>query len=146
VPKSWGFWRVQIDLPGERFARGAPLDLKVRADHAGYVWMFSPDHTQPILAWPHPDDERLVLNTIEANEWRPIPLLGHDHYGIAAAASGLPTSNAPEELILIVTAEPHREAALRHLAAMRPELEIKATALAAGDWGASTKSYQVAAP
>ncbi len=146
APRSWGFWRVQVDLPGDCFVRGLPLDLKVRADHAGYVWIFSPDHAQPVLAWPHPDDERLALNTIEADTWRPIPLLGHDHYGIAAAASGTSTTNATEELILIVTAEPEREVALRHLAAMRPELEIKATVLAAGDWGASTRSYQVTAP
>jgi hypothetical protein len=110
------------------------------------VWMFSPDGTQPLLAWPHPDDERLALNTIAANEWRPIPLQGHEHYGIAAATSGTSAANATEELILIVTAEPQRELALRHLAAMRPELEIKATALAVGDWGASTRSYQVIAP
>src|SRR5262249_28338770 len=30
---QWGFWRVEIDLRGDRFARGTPLDLKVRADH-----------------------------------------------------------------------------------------------------------------
>lgn len=144
-PKTWGFWHVQLELPGERFARGTLLDIKARTDHDGYVWVFSPEGTQPILAWPHPDDERLALNTIEANQWRPIPQQGRDHYGIAAASQGS-ASRGMEELILIVTVEREREAALRHLAAMRPDLDVKATALASGDWGAATKTYLVLAP
>lgn len=135
----WGSWVVEAELGERRFARGALLPIKVRADHDGHVWVFAIEGGIAALAWPHEDDEAAARNSTQAGAWRPIPLEGRDRYGISVGVEP-----GDQELIVIVTGSADRERALAHLAAMRPDLNIKvAKAIEAGGWGTTMVRYEV---
>jgi hypothetical protein len=140
-----GIWRVEARLENPRPARGEPLRLHVRSPVDGYLWVFSPEDNRPNVVFPcGPDLTPCRTEVAEgrhrilASARRPVPLEGTDPFGIRARSTP-----GRETLVIVVTAANELSTALGHLLAMRPELDIRAEALRAGNWGAAVISYDV---
>jgi hypothetical protein len=144
-PDRFGWWEVEAVVEGENFAPGQPLRLRVRADHDGFLWIFSPVNGDPNRVFPCAASAEgcteLIGNgphSVSAGKWRPVPEVGRDRYGVIAGSEA-----GSEDLIVLVTLDNDPEGALAHLASMRPDLSIRAGAASAGGWGATVLGIEV---
>lgn len=134
---SSGFWCVDAALTAESVTPGMLLDLTIEVDHDGYAWVFTVERDRAILVYPQDEDAAAKRHRVEAGRRRAIP--GEpDEFGVQAG-----TMAQQEVLIVIATAHASKAAAWGCLAALRPDLPIKAVPIRTGEWGATELRYEV---
>ena len=132
-----GFWRIDAVLGADAVAPGALLELTVEADHDGYVWVFTVEGDHGVLLYPQEEDLTGLRHRIDRGTRRAVPSRD-DTFGLQAG-----TDAGEEVLIVIATNNSSNTAAWGRLAALRPDLQVKASPIRTGEWGAVQLRYEV---